>query len=171
MPNYRTNYAYRLGMAIHTVIRASLGGYLSDPPEPPPVDPPEPPPVDPPEPAPVDPPEPAPAPQPVPPPDPEPPEPAPPNPDPIEYDDLIFSGAMVLVNAKNPKSHEGRWWFKVDDALLNSWTPTSARHLLRILGKHAHPLRNCVVFCLASDSKWWPLVAELSPWGLLEVPD
>jgi hypothetical protein len=171
MRHYNTLYSYRLGEVLHLTLTRRAALFLSDPPEPLPPDPPEPAPVDPPEPAPDPAPEPPPQPEPIDPPDPQPPEP--PDPDPVKFDNLVFSGAVVIVNAKNPWSHERRGWFRVDDALLDQWQPQSHRHLLEILGKHATMHRGCVVFCLSRTYGWWDFVADATAvrCGALVVPN
>lgn len=158
--HYNTPYAFTLGMHIYLTTTRYMGGYLA---EPDPVDPPD---NDPPEPAPQPTPDPAPAPEPVPLPDNTPPDP--PDPDPAKYDNPIYAGPMILANIKNAHSHEGRWWWRVTDDVLDQWQPQSAQHLLEILGKRcAHPQRNSVVFLLSKTRGWWSFVEQLAPRGLL----
>jgi hypothetical protein len=162
MRHYLTNYAFKLGAHLHLTLTRKAAAFMDfEPPEDP----------DPPEPAPDPTPEPPPQPEPIDPPDPQPPEP--PDPDPVDFDDLVFSGAVVIVNAKNPWSHERRGWFRVDDALLDVWQPQTHRHLLEMLGRHASMHRGCVVFCLSTKGGWWDFVADATAvrCGALVVPD
>lgn len=168
MRNYNTPYYFRLGDVMHLVLTRRAGLFIVDPPEPPPPDPPEPPPVDPPEPAPSPDPEPPPEPEPTPIPPNDPPIPPDPDPpDPVKYDDPLFAGPMVLANIKGGASHKGQWWWRITDETLDAWQPDSPIHLLRMLGKIAHPHRGCVHFSLDKTGQWWGFVRQLAPRGLL----
>lgn len=160
MRHYNAFYTFNLGNVSHVVLRRALAGRLATedpipPPEPPdPPVPPPPDPVPPPEPDPVPPPEP----DPIPPPDPDPIPPPPP--EPYDFDELFYAGVVVLIAAKNPKSHEGLWWSKVDDKVLDSWQPVSERHLDHTLWTRLHERRACVCFCLSRTGDWWGFVRD-----------
>lgn len=157
--HYNTLYCYALGMTQHVVTTLGRAKHLATPD---PIDPPD---VDPPDPAPQPTPDPAPNPEPIPLPPNDPPDP--PDPDPAEYDDVIFPGALVLSPVKHAKAHDGKWWWQVDEQTLRVWNPTSARHLLEILGKLVNDHRACVVFTVELESEWRGMILELAPRGLL----
>lgn len=157
MRHFKLFNMFNIGPHMHLVARRDQVAWVApdDPIPPPPDDPIPPPPPDP-----VPPPEP----DPIPPPDPDPIPPPPddpippPPPEPYDFDELVWPGVVMLVNAKNPKSHLGLWWVRVTEDKLNNWAIVDEHHLDYTLYAKLTEHRANVVFCLATDSKWWPII-------------
>lgn len=161
MRHYKPFFTFNMGINAHVVLRRDLAQRLADvdpvpPPEPPdPPVPPVPEPVPPPEPDPLPP---VPEPDPVPPPDPDPVPPPPP--DDYDFDELLYAGVLVLCNAKTPRSHNGRYWSKVDDGTLDGWAIVDERHLDHTLHTKLDERRACVVFTLSTTGGWWNTISD-----------
>lgn len=147
---YPSFHSFAMGPMVHVTLRRTQAKFFGDDPAPLPDDPPLPLPDDEPLPLPDD--------EPLPLPDDD-PDPIPPDDDYL-YDEPLYPGPLVLVNAKGASSHKGRWWHMVDDATLDAWEIASRRHLDRTLWSKGSEYRAGVVFCLAFGTANWALVKE-----------